>query len=168
MGRIDDDLIINGSFSATTMQIPAGTVQNDDIAAAAGISASKCEHQYMPTYSQTTGTDVVTATEFIHLAMGAGTIEDFEITPETAPTGGDKQFTVDLQKASNGSTTYASVLSAVITVSSSSTDGTIQSGTITTSSYADQDRLRIVITASGSTGSQGQGFTCTAKIREAA
>jgi hypothetical protein len=167
--RIDGNLIVNGSFNCTgTMQIPSGTVNDDDVAADADISAVKLRHQHQPATGQANGADVVSRTETVWVAQAAGTIEEVLVRPETAPTGGDKQYTVDVKKAADGSTSFTTVLSSVITVNSSSANGTKQDGVLSVVSYNAGDALQVVVTASGSTGSQGQGLTVALKLREAA
>ncbi|MGB0889602.1 MAG: hypothetical protein ACPGWS_04900 [Solirubrobacterales bacterium] len=132
------------------------------------LSASKQVHRFDLSVQQDDGSDVVTDTTFLRICRGAGELKGFEVRPMTAPTGGDKEFTVDIQKASDGSGSWSSLLNAVETVDNTSTDDTLQSATLAaTPTTADGDALRIVITASGSTGSQGQGVIVTAHYEEA-
>lgn len=164
--RITGDFHVAGTITSTNIALPSASVGDSQVIAAAGIAASKLEHQHSLSATQAQGTDVVTATTLVHLVTGTtGTIERVNVLPITAPTGGDKEYTVDIQKAS-GTGSPATVLSSVVTVDSSSVDKTEQAGTISVSSLLDGDWLQVVVTASGSTGSQGQGFLVNVVIRE--
>lgn len=156
---------VDGHFSARSMGIPAGTVTDAAVSASAGIAATKLEHQHALTYSQAGGADVVSATVPIHIFRGAADIVAVEVVPIVAPTGGDKEFTVDVQLGNAGSA-FASILSAAVEVDASSVARTIQSGSLSTTTAADGDTLQVVVTASGSTGSQGQGMIVTVWVRE--
>lgn len=145
---------------------PAGSIGNTEIEAGAAIDATKLIHQFPISYAQANGSDVASATQLLHVFRGAATILSVEVVPATAPTGGDKQFTVDF-KLGNAGSGFATILSGVITVDSSSVTRTVQTGTLTTTAAADGDTLEVVITASGSTGSQGQGFVTTCFVSEA-
>ncbi len=154
---------------ATSFAAPSASITTDMFSATAGeaLATSKQVHRYVIPYGQASGSDVASATQVVHVCQGAGTIKAIEIVPDTAPTGGDKQFTVNVLNG-DASTSYTTVLSSVVTVNSSSTTRTIQAGTISSATVADGDSIQVVITASGSTGSQGQGFGLTITIDEAA
>ena len=131
------------------------------------LEASKQVHRVDPEYSQAPGTNVVSETKLLRLARGAGELKAFEVRPIVAPAGGDLQYTVDLQKAVDGSSSWTSLLDAVLTIDSSSADETKEGATLAaTPTYAAGDALRIVVTVSGSTGTQGQGMVVLAAIEE--
>lgn len=159
------DVHYNGTLSARTMSIPASAVGNSQIVASAGIAATKVVHQHAISHEQAGGTAVVAQTVAKHIFRGAAEIIAVEVVPLTVPTGGDLAYTVDVQKG-NASSAFASILSSVVTVNSSSTTRTIQAGTITTDDAADGDTLQVVVAVSGSTGTQGQGFVVTIWVRE--
>lgn len=147
-----------------TVSIPDGTVDNAAFSSAAAdrLATAKQVHRVDLHYDQAPGSDVATATKLLRIARGTGTLLGLEVRPITAPTGGDKAYTVDVQKAANASGSWASMLSAAVTVNSSSVDNTKQSGTVSgTGAVAAGEALRLVVTASGSTGSQGQGLLVT-------
>lgn len=163
---ISNDVVIGGStVFVGPVTLPAATVADAAIAAAAKISASKLQHRHSLNYQQAAGADIATATIPLFIARKAGSILAIEVAAHTAPTGGDKQFTVDLQ-AGNQSTAFATVLSAVVTYSSTQADREVEVGTISTPALAIADQLRLVVTASGSTGSQGQGLAITVTVDE--
>jgi len=154
-------------FGSADSTFPAGALTDTNINSDADIAASKLVHRHAISYGQANGSDVITETKLLHITKAAATVQLIEVRPTTAPSGGDKQFTVDIQKAADGSSSWSSLLSAVITVSTGSTDDTRQVGTLIGSpTLADDEALRVVITASGATGSQGQGFVVTVNLDE--
>lgn len=147
------------TFSGT-VYMPAGTVNNAAFSSSSAnrLDASKVVHRVDMNYWQVNGTDVVDATVVLRVCKGAGTFKGVTVRPYTAPTGGDKAFTVDVKKASDGGNTFASILSSVVTVNSSSANGTLQNATLSgTPTTVAGDAIQVVIDATGSTGSQGQG-----------
>jgi len=118
-------------------------------------------------YAQADGADVVSETILLRVARAKGTLIGVEVRPTTAPTGGDKKFTIDIAKAADASAAWSSLLNAAHDVDSSSVNDTKETVVLAaTPTYAAADALRIEITASGSTGSQGQGFVVTIFIEE--
>lgn len=163
--QFDGDVHANGTISATRFTLPAGTVQAADIEAAAGIEATKLQHQYALSYQQTTGADVAAATYFLHTFRSASSIVGMDVTPITAPTTGDKTFAVDLHRGS-ASSAFATVLSAVVTIGQTDVDRTQRSATLSNSTAIDGDMLKLVLTTTGSTGNQGKGVLVTVWTRE--
>src|SRR5512146_2002606 len=96
------DLIVYGTLSASTLDVPAGTLVDADVASNAAIGAAKIIHQFPIEYHQNSGADVAAATALLHVAKAAGTIVAVKVGPDTAPTGGDKAFTVDVKKSTAG------------------------------------------------------------------
>lgn len=155
----------NGPVSFRTVTLPAASVSDSNVATNAGIDATKVIHQHAIRYVQNAGADVTSATSPVHVFRGAADIVAVEVVPLTAPTGGDKAFTVDV-KLGNAGDAFASILSGVVTVNSSSAARTIQAGSLSTTTAEDGDTLEVVIAASGSTGSQGQGVIVVVWVRE--
>lgn len=154
-------------FLGSIGTLPAASVNDAAIATAANLDADKLENRISKTVVQAPGTDVVNGTTYIFVARAAGVIKSLRVRPLTAPTGGDKAFTVDLKRAANASGSFTSLLSSVVTVNSSSVDQTVQNGTLTGSpNILAGDLLQIVIAVSGSTGSQGQGVVVEVEIDE--
>lgn len=149
--------------------LPAESVDDDHVSSddAKRISSEKVVHRIDLNYRQADGSDVVSATELLRVLRGAGTLLSAEVRPTTAPTGGDKQFTVDIQKAADGSNSWTSLLDAAEVVDSTSVNHTNQVVTLAADATIDAgDAVRVVVTASGSTGSQGQGFVVSAAVAE--
>lgn len=158
----------NVTFLGTTT-VPADTIKSSQFSSTATdrLVTSKQVHRIDFNYDQDTGSDVVTDTRMWRVARGAGTVLGMDVRPITAPTGGDKAFTVDFQKAADASGSWSSLLNSVVTVNSSSTDNTKQSATLAaTPTFTAGSALRLVVTASGSTGSQGQGVIVSVYIDE--
>lgn len=164
--RHEGDLYVNGNLRSATLSIPAGTVNNADIAADADIAASKIEHQHIDTYSQDATTAVADETKAIHVVYGAtGTLINFEAGVVTIATGAGA-VTVDLQLGN--STGTASVLSAPITLDTGNTAYVVEAGTISATAVVDGDVLSVVVDETAGGGSVGAGLFATLTMRELA
>jgi len=164
--RFNNDVHVAGALSCQTLAIPENTVDNEDVAAAAGIDASKLDHQYVLHYSQDSTTKSATAKYTVHCVRGAtGTIEEFEAGSCTI-CGLDGTITIDLLK--NDSTT--SLLTSIITLDSANTAYVPESGTIastTAAALTHTDVLSVVITsADGTGGTAGSGVFTSLVVRE--
>jgi hypothetical protein len=155
------DIFVAGSLSSRQFTAPSGSITNDSIQGAAGIDASKLEHQHAVRYSQKAGSAVVSETMPVHIAHAGGTIVAVQVVTVVPPTSSDT-VTVSVS-AGNASTVYASVLSGAVSLSSSSVARTVYSGTITSAAYAAGDSLEVVVTA---TGSSCQGLCVILTLRE--
>lgn len=157
-----DSSFVRGSLGATTFNLSAGCVTDAAVAASAGIQATKLEHQFPLRYQTAAGSAVATATHPIHIVRGAtGEIVSLDVSCTTAPTSSDT-VAVDLQKSTGGGA-FATVLSAAVTLSSSSTSRVVYSGTVNTAGLVDGDILQVVVTVSGTTG---QGLVAVVFLRE--
>ena len=165
---LQQSIIVVGSADFRgAVSFPAAVIADSNIIDSADIEASKLEHRHSINYVQDGGTDIIAATKIIHLCRAAGIIKSIKVRPFTAPNGGDKQFTVDVKKAVDGSSVFSTVLSAVIIVDDSSVDHTIQNGVlIGDPSILVGDAIQIVISISGTTGNQGQGIIVNINIDE--
>lgn len=159
------DLRVSGTVSAQAFNLPAGTVKADDIEAAAGVEATKLEHQHALHYDQAAGSDVASQTRLLHTFRAPARLVDVQVCCAVAPTGGDKAFTVDIKLGSQG-VAFATILSGVVTINSTKADREVVDGTISTLTAVAGDTLEVVVAASGSTGSQGQGLAVTVTVRE--
>ncbi len=159
--RIVGDLQVTGNLSSGSMTIADSAVTNAKVAAAAGIEASKLQHQYIQKYSQP-NTTATAVTQAVHVATGAGVVESFAAGSIAACTG-DATITVDLKK--NGTT----MLTAVITLDSANTAYVAEAGAISGGgTYAAGDVLTIVVTVNAGTGALATGLFAAACLREAA
>ncbi len=91
------------NMTCDTIKARSPCISNAMIEAGAAIAASKLVHRYNARHGQKGGTDVASETMGVHTFRAAGTIVAVEVVPLVAPTGGNKQFTVDV-KLGNAST----------------------------------------------------------------
>ena len=145
------------------------SVNHADVAADADIATSKMLHRIVIPYYQADGSDVAAATVQIYTCRTAtATIIAIEVACIDAPSVANEGFSVDLMIADEGTPTPATVLDAVVTYDTSETDCEVLAGTISSASLVDGDRLLVVVTALGATGTKGQGLIVTLRIDEAA
>lgn len=161
------DILVKGSVIATSLPVPSGTITNSMVAGSADIDATKLEHQHSLTYSQVTGTAVVSETKDVMIVRGAtGTLVQMEacITGAIA-TGADRTVTVDLHK-STGAGAFATVLSSTIVFSNTDALRTLEQAAFSSTALVDGDILRVVVTVAGAAGAQAQGLVVTLTVRE--
>jgi hypothetical protein len=157
--RIEGDLFVNGNISGRTMAVAAGAIGDSQVAASAGINATKLQHQHRPGLSQpnTTATSV---TQAIFRCFGAtGAVVGFHAGMIAKNVSG-ATVTVDLRK--NGTT----ILTAVISLSSADTNRVALAGTISGGTLVAGDLLEVVVTATVGGGTIGTGFFCYATVNE--
>lgn len=163
MDIIDGDLLIKGQLNVQDgLAFPAGSITNTMIAASAGLSASKLEHQHQPVYAQNGNVDSAADRKIIHVVRGdTGTIQSFHVASRVACTG-NATITVDLLK--NGTT----ILSAAVVLDNANTAYTLEAGTISSASVVQNDVLEVNVTVNAGTGTLGDGVFAVLNIREAA
>lgn len=149
--------------SGVALSISDGTVTDAKVAASAGISTSKMNHRHRVNHAQASGSSATAQTVNKYIATAAGTVADINAMIDTAATS-TGTVTVDLKKSTGGGA-FASVLSSVITINSSTTVRTAVAGAITSAAYIAGDIFQFVITATGST--LPQGLTVSATFDEA-
>lgn len=167
--RIPGDVVVGGNFQAKTFTLPTSSVTDTNVATGANISYLKLTHMVLADYAQDSGADVATKTNVIYCCrstLGA-VVFDVAVVVDTAPTGGDKAYTVDIKRSTGGGA-FSSILTGVVTVNSSSTTRSVNVASISGTTYTlvQGDILEAVVTASGSTGSQGQGVRVVARVAE--
>lgn len=169
--QIDGDLYVGGGLVAQSFTAPAASIGNTAIAAFAGISASKLEHQ-----STSLGgcwelfgplAAITALTQTLGAAYAAGTIVAFQAWIEVDTTGADRTVTVDLQK-STGAGAYTTILSATIGFADGETVRTLKSATLSAAAYVAGDILRAIVTVAGAAGAQATGLSIRLITREAA
>lgn len=157
---IDQDLHVRGKLSSTQFTSPNGSITNDSIKAAAGVEASKLQHQFQKNLAQVHGTAATTERRVIHTVRGvSGTVVEFRAGVVVAITG-DSTIDVDLIK--NGTT----ILSAAIQLDNANTAYAFEDATISSATLAADDVLEVVVTATVNTGTLGQGLFVETTIRE--
>lgn len=166
--QIEGSLFVDGDLAPKTMSYPNASIDNSHVDGSSDgfVDAATLTHRHELTYGQLSGVDVASETKLLHGQRGASSlIADIRIFVDTAPTGGDKQFTVDLQKA-DSSNDWASILQEEVTIDSTRADGDEITPSLNDTDFAADDLFRVVVTASGSTGSQGQGFQLSVFLDE--
>lgn len=136
-------------WTGGTLTIDSGSVTNDTIATAAAIDADKMQHCYKPgtNFGFAIGATPTTREEIVFVASQAGTIRAFNALLYVD--GSSTSITFDLKK--NGTT----MLSSVITITNTTGDRTVATGTLSVTTFAADDTLSISMTVSSSTGAQG-------------
>lgn len=118
-------------------------------------------------HRQADGADVASATELLAVMTKASQLVGVTVRPTTAPAGGDKAVSVDVQKAASGSGSWSSLLDSAVSLADGDADDTKKEATLAaTPTLADGDAVRVVVTASGSTGSQAQGLVVVISIKD--
>ena len=164
---IAGDVLIRGGLRVLDeLSVTAGNWDNDDINAAAGIAATKLEHQHSISYHQADGSDVVAAIVPVHVVYGStATIVALEVACLDAPGSTDESFSVDLKMANQAAPSPVTVLTTPVTATT--TDAQVLAGSIGTTALTDGDTLVIDVSTTGTGGgTQGQGLICTLTIRE--
>jgi hypothetical protein len=164
---IDGNLTVRGALSSESLSIPALTVTDAMVSATAGISAAKLEHEFRPTYAQEASANNAAETRVVWTARAAGVVQAFEVglvtPPDTASGSGGRTAIVDLKK--NGTT----ILSATVTLNSTTVAYALSTATISSSAYVDGDVFTVVVTAGvGTTGTYPKGVFAAMTVREAA
>lgn len=164
--KIQGDQYFAGNVTfAGPVAVPAASFGDAEIKAAAGIAATKTIHQFPIHLAQANGTASTSETRNVHIATGAGTIVGIEVLVDTAAVGA-ATVTVDLHKGNAGSA-YATLLTGVVTVNSSTAVRTPVAGTlIATPTYAASDSLRLIVTATAGGGTLPQGLCVVVFVRE--
>jgi hypothetical protein len=157
---IQGDCYVNGTLMSSVLVPSSGCISDSHIGSAANLDPAKARRRFRAKYS-TDGvpTSVTIPLHVVQSANGATAIS-IVAGVIVVPTG-DYTITVDLLK--NGTT----ILSAAVVLSSSSTEYTVQAGTITGATLAVDDWLDVDITVAGSSGTQGEGLFVCCEIEEA-
>lgn len=162
--RLEGDHHFTGVISsASAPRFPSGSFDDDDVAAAANVAASKLErHQSIDLELFAEGATVAALpSKLMHIVRGTtGQSVGFEAMVHTVASATSQLCYVDLQKCTP-STTFVSVLSAPITFASSDAIRTPKAATINTAALSDGDCLRTVVTVTGSTVSFFTGLNAT-------
>lgn len=164
---IEGNVVISGSATVQgSFYPPAQCIGDSHVSADTSkrIDADKLVHQFPVQYGQASGSSIAAATQNVHLARGAGTVESVEITYDTVGTG-DRTVTVDYKKSTAGGA-FATILSAVITIATGATVRIPIVGTVSSAAYVDGDVFQFVVALGGTTGTQPQGLCCVAMHQE--
>jgi len=160
--RLEGDLYVNGNLSSKTATPAASSITNASIIAAAGIDATKVDHQHRLVFHQP-NTTATAETRVIYHCYGATGSVIAIYAGSIAIAVGAATVTVDLKK--NGS----SILTGVITLNSSNTARVAVAGTLTGStSLVAGDVLEVVTTATAGGGTIPTGLFVAITVNEKA
>jgi hypothetical protein len=170
LSRHEGDLAIAGTLTTTVApRFPAGSFTDTEIAAAAGIQASKLvRHESHNRQLFAEGTTITAlASELLHIVRGAtGTVVAFEAIITTQATGGDRTVTVDLQKSTGGGA-FATILTTTVNITNATVIRTPVAAVIGAGgALVDGDILRAVVSVAGSAGAQAAGLLITLTFEE--
>lgn len=161
---IPNDVLVQGTLTATTNVPSASTVNDAKVAAYAGtgsgVQASKLQQRFQPCYAQPGASSSADEQKIIHVVRGtAGSILAFK-AGAVAVLVGDDTCTVDLKK--NGTT----VLSAPISLASSDTNRVAKTGTLSVSTLVAGDVLEVFVDVTHSTGTLPKGVFASVELQE--
>lgn len=167
--RIESDVYVAGNLSANEVTLPDGTVDNEAVAGAASIDASKLQHQHIAVGLMTSTS--ATNDSYVHSVYGA-TGEVIAIKASQAvKCVGDASVTANVIKY-NGTNATVAISTAGIILNSSSTNYVVQSATVKSDGSEDLvagDILKILFTPSaGTAGTVATAVFASVIIREEA
>jgi hypothetical protein len=144
-------------FGSSNTTFPASVIRNSQVASDAAIDASKLLHLVhggIELFGPST--TIAALSKDVRIGKGIGTIAAVRTFFSVIGTG-DRTVSVDLQKSTGGGA-FATVLSAPMSITVSSTVRTLITGTISSATYAAGDLFRWVVALGGSTGNYPQGL----------
>jgi hypothetical protein len=154
---IHNDVLFTGTVTFVGMVLPASVIGNTQIATAAGIAASKLEHQDHSVYQQANGTANVAKRVGVKIVYGTtGVVLALKARNTTTATGSDKTR-IDLLK--NGSTMLSALLDLDATAAVA-----VQTASLASTALVAGDVLELNVTLSGT--AVGQGLTVDLVTRE--
>jgi hypothetical protein len=159
MSRISGNLIVDGQVIPRLLSVPASSVGDAAVSAAAGIDASKLDHQHQQTYSQP-NTAATAEVRVLHVVRGATATVLAVKAGSIAKAIGDSTVTIDVKK--NGTT----ILSSTFVLDSSNSNYVAESGTVNVSAGVVGDVYTAHITISAGSGTLPTGVYVTIELRE--
>lgn len=156
------DIYVAGNISSKTWTPPAASVTDAAIVGAAGVQASKLQHQYEDTYVNTNAaTTAASEQKVLRVICGlTGILTDFKAGCVVVCAGA-ATITVDLWK--NGST----ILTAVITLNNTqSARQLVTAAGFTSNTVAVGDVLEVNVVATAGGGTIGKGCFARLNMRE--
>lgn len=158
--RIEDTGVFRGLVQFLSILLPSGAVTAANIAAAAGVEATKLEHQHREIYQQESDTTSVSEDRVVHVVKGTtGDLKTFRAGSVVANIGA-ATITVDLHK--NGST----ILTAPISLDSGDAAYALVAGVISSEPVVADDVLEVVVVATAGGGTVGKGVFASLDVFE--
>jgi hypothetical protein len=152
--RVDGNLYVNGTLTPRNIELPAGCVDDGDVASDAKIAATKIVQPIHYHQGDDDGVEAAVLNKVIHVNLGAvGRVVGLSAGLIVAPAG-DKSCTIDIKDK-----TGTSFLSSTITLDSGSSAYSVYDATVDAAkqALAADDVVELVITIAGSTGSYPKG-----------
>lgn len=159
----DGDLTIRGALNVTGVaNLAAGSLSGTALNTSVPAPANAVAHAHRRIYTTGSATTVVSATQVIHVCVGAtGTVKTVEAGC-VVPAIGTDTATVDVKK--NGST----ILSSTISLTSAQSARQMVAGTISVAALVAGDVLEVIVTPTHSTGTLATGVFAVVDIWESA
>lgn len=164
--RDDVDRVMSGNWVFTgTVELPASTVDENDLKTAALLPAAKLVTRFPKDHRQVTGTAITAKTEHVHIAKFAGIVKSIEASIHAAITG-DNTVVIDVHRSTGGAA-FATILSSALTINSGTAVRTATAATIDAAKddYVAGDVFAVIVTVAGS-GTQAQGLNVTVFFEE--
>jgi len=161
--RVDGSLHVAGNLTSNSLTVPAGTVLNSHVGAAAAIDETKLEHQHRIHYGGY-NVMVMPIVAVVYVCHGdTATVLEVEAGTQTVCTGNSTiTVTISRHRASVTATEVASiVLDADNTVFLAEADSSL-----TNTSMVDGDVLVVSVAVSPGTGSLGTGLFVSITLAE--
>lgn len=148
------------------MNVPAGTVDNASVSGTTFLAHTKLTHRVTVHHTQKTTASVVAYSEIGHVCHRPSRIISVRGLLETLPA--THRHMVDVLKSSTGGA-YATALSTPLILSSTSAARVSQAATLGSTSavyIAQGGSVKITITTSGTTGTDGKGLGVCVHLAE--
>jgi len=161
VNQIDGDVIVRGGLRVTgSLTGCADSITDAMVESAAGLDASKLEHNHRAIYAQESATTTTSGAWTMHVVAGAtGTLKSFAAGTVVLNIGA-ATVTVDLLK--NG----VSILTAAFILDSSNTAYILEAGTLSSTSVVVGDVLEVKTTAAADGGTVSKGFFAVLDLYE--
>lgn len=139
----------DGRMVFTSVQLPTGSVRDEQVNSSTNIDADKLQHLYKAgtNFALAIGGTPVAREEIVFTASTIGTIRGFHCLLNDTGTTTDVSFDLKI----NGVT----ALSGVVNITQAISDRAVQDGTLSTTSLAVDDVVSISLVVTSSTGAQG-------------
>lgn len=163
LNRIDGNLYVAGQLTADAFDPPNNSVGDNAMNAGNPIGVDKTRHLHTRVHGQMDGGSVYDEIRCIHVALVAGSVEQFQAGLRV-PITGDSTMTIDLHK--NG----VSILSDIIDLDNTFTayQQVVAGIDPSKQDYASGDVFEIVIIVTDNTGTPGEGLFAIATFDEGA
>jgi len=158
----NNDVVVNGTLSASGMTLPSSVVANAQVAATAGITVGKTDHLHkigtnFGIEADTAPSTSTTYTFTAFVASGACTVRLFKCTIlDSGSQANTNDFNFNIKKGGVGSESLSTMLSSVVALDSDTTDNTPSAGNLTTTTLVAGDVVVLEVVTPGTiTGAHG-------------